>query len=130
MPARARATRQPTRAIAEDDLREVLLERRVALMRRISKQSIEEQEMLEAREPDVPDRASEVEIAGRLDRLSALERAAVEQIDAALARLTEGAYGRCSACSSDISDARLSVIPETTLCWDCAINSARARRGH
>jgi RNA polymerase-binding transcription factor DksA len=104
-------------------LRALLLARRTALLQRIARQSEDEQALLEPQEPDVPDRASEVEIARRIDGLSELERAQVGQIDLALARLIEGRYGRCASCGDAISKVRLSVMPETTLCWDCAVLS-------
>jgi RNA polymerase-binding protein DksA len=40
-------------------------------------------------------------------------------IDAALARIEVGAYGRCENCGREISPGRLDAIPWTTLCLDC-----------
>lgn len=42
------------------------------------------------------------------------------QIDAALARLAGGSYGRCERCGEPIADARLAARPVTTTCIRCA----------
>lgn len=41
------------------------------------------------------------------------------QIDEALKRLEQGAFGECERCSESISEARLKAFPFTTLCIDC-----------
>ncbi|MFN8018069.1 MAG: TraR/DksA C4-type zinc finger protein [Acidimicrobiales bacterium] len=48
------------------------------------------------------------------DRIAA-DRAA---IDAALARLDAGTYGRCEACGHPIADERLEAVPATRFCLD------------
>jgi RNA polymerase-binding protein DksA len=40
-------------------------------------------------------------------------------IDAALARMEDGAYGRCQNCGQQISLERLEAIPWATRCIDC-----------
>jgi RNA polymerase-binding protein DksA len=40
-------------------------------------------------------------------------------IDAALARIEAGTYGRCQNCAREISPERLEAIPWATLCLDC-----------
>lgn len=42
------------------------------------------------------------------------------QIKKALARIKIGKYGICEACGKMIDTDRLMVMPETTLCADCA----------
>lgn len=44
----------------------------------------------------------------------------VAQIDAALARLDEGAYGTCERCGRPIGAERLEALPYATLCIECA----------
>ena len=44
----------------------------------------------------------------------------IRHLKAALQRLDDGTYGICVSCGEDISAARLRVIPEATLCVDCA----------
>jgi len=42
------------------------------------------------------------------------------QIDAAMARLAEGGYGRCERCGQPIAAARLAARPVATTCMSCA----------
>lgn len=42
-----------------------------------------------------------------------------QQIDEALARLTEGTYGLCAECGIEISEKRLQAVPFATLCVEC-----------
>jgi len=41
------------------------------------------------------------------------------EIDAALARMDEGTYGRCESCGQDIPFERLEARPTATLCVTC-----------
>ena len=43
----------------------------------------------------------------------------VAEIAAALERIEKGIYGICEECGEEISEGRLKVAPETTLCIDC-----------
>jgi len=47
-------------------------------------------------------------------------------IDAAIARLDAGTYGRCTACHQPISAERLAALPAAALCIDCQ-RAARRR---
>jgi RNA polymerase-binding transcription factor DksA len=42
------------------------------------------------------------------------------EIDAALARVDAGTYGRCAECGERISPERLDALPATTVCVRCA----------
>jgi len=42
----------------------------------------------------------------------------LDEIDAALVRIEDGSYGRCTACGRPISEARLEAVPYATLCID------------
>ena len=69
---------------------------------------------------------------GRLSRMDALQGQAmaleiarrraneVRRIDAALARIDEGAYGFCVTCGEDIAAKRLDLDPAAAVCIDCA----------
>jgi RNA polymerase-binding protein DksA len=48
------------------------------------------------------------------------ERGILDEIQAALARIDEGTYGRCTDCGTAISEQRLSAIPYTAFCVKCA----------
>lgn len=45
---------------------------------------------------------------------------ALEEIDAALARLDAGTYGRCAGCGEEIAPARLAARPVARTCIACA----------
>jgi DnaK suppressor protein len=51
--------------------------------------------------------------------LSAQARAAVEEIDHALARIARGTYGQCERCGQPIPKARLRALPFARLCVAC-----------
>lgn len=62
-------------------------------------------------------------IAAERQLVAALSHSATErlgQIDAALARLDLGSYGRCERCSEVIGEGRLEARPAATLCITCA----------
>lgn len=46
-------------------------------------------------------------------------RRALADIDAALAAMREGRYGRCDACRGPIPWRVLRAVPRTRLCWAC-----------
>ncbi len=51
--------------------------------------------------------------------LSAQARAAVEEIDRALAKIEQGTYGVCERCGEPIKKARLKALPYASLCISC-----------
>src|SRR5919199_6299026 len=51
--------------------------------------------------------------------LSAQNRAAVEEIDRALAKIDAGTYGICERCGEPIKRARLKALPYASLCIAC-----------
>src|SRR3954468_5895453 len=42
------------------------------------------------------------------------------EVERALAKLDEGAYGVCESCAKPIGEARLEAMPATRYCIDCA----------
>jgi DnaK suppressor protein len=57
--------------------------------------------------------------AGLTQNLKARERQQLEEVVAALHRLSEGSYGLCTACHGPIRYERLLVFPETRTCSGC-----------
>ena len=51
--------------------------------------------------------------------LSAQARAAVDEIDRALAKMDDGTYGVCERCGNPIPKARLKALPYAALCVAC-----------
>jgi DnaK suppressor protein len=60
--------------------------------------------------------------------LSAQAHAAVEEIDAAMAKIAAGTYGACESCGSPIPMARLEALPHARLCVSCKSGGLTARR--
>jgi len=60
--------------------------------------------------------------------LSAQARAEVVEIDVALDKIDEAAYGTCDRCAKAIPKARLEVIPWAALCVNCKSGGLSARR--
>jgi RNA polymerase-binding transcription factor DksA len=60
--------------------------------------------------------------------LSAQAQAAIEEIDAALAKIEEGTYGTCESCGNPVPKARLEAIPHARLCVTCKSGGLSARR--
>jgi DnaK suppressor protein len=48
------------------------------------------------------------------------ERTILDEINAALGRITDGSFGVCVACGSNIAEERLKAIPYTPVCVRCA----------
>jgi len=51
--------------------------------------------------------------------LSAQARAAIDQIDTAIAKIHDGTYGRCENCGTAIPKERLKALPYAALCVKC-----------
>jgi RNA polymerase-binding protein DksA len=76
-------------------------------------------------EPEVAEEGQEENIARLLARLDDRGTAEIEDIDAALARIATGDYGRCESCAEPIPAARLEALPTALTCVECA--AARER---
>ncbi|WP_372620064.1 TraR/DksA family transcriptional regulator [Falsiroseomonas sp.] len=87
----------------------------------------------ESRDPVALDQAS----VGRLSRMDAMNQqamamaterrraAALQRIEAALARVEAGEYGWCTQCGEPIAPARLALDPAVPTCIACAGQSKR-----
>lgn len=54
----------------------------------------------------------------------------IQALEEALARLGDETYGRCERCGNRIDPERLEILPETTLCVNCArLASAASKSG-
>ncbi|MHB1845144.1 MAG: TraR/DksA family transcriptional regulator [Deltaproteobacteria bacterium] len=62
-----------------------------------------------------------------LQQLTDVQRREVIQLDAALARMDAGQFGRCEECGGTISVKRLQALPFATRCTDCAQEHEQAR---
>ncbi|MGH0035508.1 MAG: TraR/DksA family transcriptional regulator [Myxococcota bacterium] len=97
--------------------REKLEARREKLLARTGKI---ERDLRALANPDSQERVTERENDEVLEGLGEAERAELEQIRLALARLDAGTYFQCQRCGGEIPEARLEAVPETTYCVACA----------
>jgi DnaK suppressor protein len=114
-----------------DELRRQLIERRRALL------ETRESEQRELRALQAEDRQREYEEGAQvrladdvLTTLSESARREVMQIDAALRRLDEGAYGECIECGQEIPIERLRALPFTLRCQEDEEARERSIRGN
>jgi RNA polymerase-binding transcription factor DksA len=49
-----------------------------------------------------------------------MERGILDQINAALERVANGTFGRCTSCGAEISELRLKALPYASQCAACA----------
>jgi DnaK suppressor protein len=68
---------------------------------------------------DLIDQASAEAEAKVQARLRQTESHLLRAIEEALARIEQGTFGVCQACSRPISDARLDAVPWTRVCREC-----------
>lgn len=75
-------------------------------------------------EPVGPLGSTDVEIH---DRLAAGARAALHAVEAALWRMDEGVYARCTACAGPVEPERLEILPQSAMCLPCHRGAALGR---
>lgn len=80
-------------------------------------------------ERDLDDQAIQRENDEPLDALDARGREELAAIDAALARLAEGRFGRCTRCGHEIGLDRLRSHPTAGTCIDCARSASAPDAG-
>ncbi|MBX4955365.1 TraR/DksA family transcriptional regulator [Rhizobium lentis] len=73
-----------------------------------------------ALEKDSEERATQVENDEVLREMQAEGRNQIAAIDAAIGRLNDGKYGQCTKCHQPIGKERLTAVPYTPFCIDCA----------
>jgi RNA polymerase-binding transcription factor DksA len=59
--------------------------------------------------------------------LAAAAQQALEDIEAALARMDAGTYGACERCDAAIPPERLEAVPQARLCMSCQRRAERRR---
>ena len=97
----------------------LLTEKRDEIIKK-AKQTLEEDMALDANDlPDEMDLASSEYLQSFTFRLRGREKAFLEKIQKALAKIDEGTFGVCEECGDEISVKRLEARPETTLCIRC-----------
>ncbi|HWC37128.1 MAG TPA: TraR/DksA C4-type zinc finger protein [Acidimicrobiales bacterium] len=118
-----------------DHQRQLLLEERARQQQLAERLQADVAELTAARDTsdtDVEDGFGEgagmVVDRDRDQALHAHALAALEEVDAALARLESGTYGRCGSCGTQIPAARLEAMPAAAVCVTCKGGTLSSRR--
>ena len=69
---------------------------------------------------DWEDAAIEKEGEEVLEQLGNAGQTEIRRIQAALQRIREGGFGYCAQCGDEVSQDRLSAVPDTPFCQGCA----------
>ncbi len=77
---------------------------------------------------DFEEQAGELETQDALETMEANGAREIQDIDAALHRISDGSYGICVQCGAEIAPQRLAVLPTAAKCIVCA--SAGQGRQH
>ncbi len=109
-------------------IRRTLLDRRRALFETVARVEDDLRWLDTNVEPEAAEEGQEENIARLLARLDDRGTAEIEDIDAALARIATGDYGRCEGCGKRIPAARLDAMPTAVTCVDCAALRERGPR--
>ena len=78
-----------------------------------------DKELREPLDPDIEDRAIQLEDDEVLEGLGNSALAEIPLIRSALGRIKAGTYGRCAGCGKTISDERLEAMPHASRCISC-----------
>lgn len=113
----ARAPKRNKREL--EKYRRVLEQKKVELSDELAKARSAEVETTEESTQDIADKAVSSYTREFLYSLTDGERTVLLQIDEALNRVDDGAYGFCLNCSAAISEKRLVAVPWTPHCVDC-----------
>lgn len=96
-----------------------------------AKQTLEEDMTLDSNDlPDEMDLASSEYLQSFIFRLRGREKALLDKIQKALAKIEDGSFGVCEECAEEISLKRLEARPETTLCIRCKEDQERIEKDY
>jgi RNA polymerase-binding transcription factor len=113
----ARAARMPKKEV--ERYRRLLEAKKSTLSAELAKTRSAEEETTEELTQDIADKAVSSYTREFLYSLTDTERNTLIQIDQALLRIEEGAYGFCLNCGAAISEKRLEAVPWSSYCVDC-----------
>lgn len=113
----ARAPKRNKREL--EKYRRVLEAKKVELSAELAKARNAEEETTEESTQDIADKAVSSYTREFLYSLTDGERTVLLEIDEALNRIDDGAYGFCVNCGAAISEKRLVAVPWTPHCVDC-----------
>ena len=110
--------------------KQILLEKRMALIRNAQKTMAEEMTLDASDLPDEMDLASSEYLQSFTFRLRGREKTFLAKIDKALKKIEDGSFGTCENCGEEINAKRLEARPETTLCIRCKEDQERMEKDY
>ena len=99
--------------------RRLLDDKKAALSAELAKTRSAEEETTEESTQDIADKAVSSYTREFLYSLTDGERSTLLQIDDALVRIDEGAFGLCLSCGMLMTEKRLNAVPWAPYCLDC-----------
>ena len=109
-------------ADAEVDYRQLLEDERAELRRQLAELGFGEGGVLNY-DPNFADTSQVSAERGEAAALAGQLQEALAEVEAAIARLAAGTYGRCESCGKPIGPARLEAKPAARRCITCASRS-------
>ncbi len=113
----ARAAKMSKREM--EKYRRLLHEKKHGLTAELAKTRDAEEETTDEATQDIADKAVSSYTREFLYSLTDAERNTLLQIDQALTRIDEGAFGFCQNCGAPMSEKRLNAVPWAPHCVDC-----------
>lgn len=110
-------------------LAEELMRQRALLIGEVADTEANLRSIQEEREIELEEQAQEDRAARLFAQLDDREKHEVLEIDAALRRLADGAYGQCEGCGEAIPEGRLRALPAARFCISCARERETGRPG-
>ena len=110
------------------ELHQHLTARLAQLERRLHTMESDRQCAINTLDPDWAEQAAMRQNDAVLGQLTAEVRQQMAAIQAALARLEVGTYGKCRTCGEPITPQRLAALPYATRCLECATQAEHETR--
>jgi DnaK suppressor protein len=108
-------------------LRDELQRRRRRILQTAHRAGVELQGLREAeRDPEFEEGAQNETAQFTLTQLDETHRREVQMVDAALARMEAGVYGKCVECENEIDIRRLEALPFAIRCAECTARNEKA----
>jgi DnaK suppressor protein len=115
-----------SRKKALEEMREILLQRRLALRQALAGDDSLLKEMSLKSGGDEIDFALDCAHGEISSQLAEVESRELANIENALKQFQENTYGKCEACKNSIPLARLQALPYATFCIQCKLKAEKA----
>ena len=109
-------------------IKDKLIEMREAILEGMRKELADARQRSSSAPADIIDQAADAYDDDVSFEIAAANDEELEQIEAALERLSEGTYGLCEMCNAPISPTRLRILPFATRCVSCRGDYEKSRQ--